>query len=72
MDELRQSNWTALRRDGIRQLISDQPQLRTTAMTVPHYMNEHQSDIRAIKPGWYGVENNGKLSKGRTEGGKQR
>jgi hypothetical protein len=23
-------------------------------MTVPHYINEHQSDIRAIKPGWYG------------------
>ena len=33
-------------------------------MTVPHYINEHQSDIRAIKPGWYGVENNGKLSSG--------
>ena len=31
-------------------------------MTVPHYINEHQSDIRAIKPGGYGVENNGKLS----------
>src|SRR6188472_4797688 len=23
--------------------------IRTTAMTVPHYINEHQSDIRAIK-----------------------
>jgi hypothetical protein len=33
-------------------------------MTVPYYINEHQSDIRAIKPGWYGVENNGKLSSG--------
>jgi hypothetical protein len=33
-------------------------------MTVPHYINAHQSDIRAIKPGWYGVENNGKLSSG--------
>ena len=33
-------------------------------MTIPHYINEHQSDIRAIKPGWYGVENNGKLSSG--------
>jgi hypothetical protein len=33
-------------------------------MTVPHYINEHQSEIRAIKPGWYGVENNGKLSSG--------
>ena len=25
-------------------------------MTVPYYVNEHQSDIRAIKPGWYGME----------------
>ena len=27
-------------------------------MTVPYYVNEHQSDIRAIKSGW----SNGKLS----------
>ena len=33
-------------------------------MTVPYYVNEHQSDIRAIKPGWYGMESNGKLSSG--------
>jgi hypothetical protein len=33
-------------------------------MTVPHHINEHQADIRAIKPGWYGVESNGKLSSG--------
>jgi hypothetical protein len=33
-------------------------------MTVPHYISEHQSDLRAIKSGWYGVENNGKLSSG--------
>jgi hypothetical protein len=33
-------------------------------MTVPYYVNEHQSDIRAIKPGWYGMENNGNLSSG--------
>jgi hypothetical protein len=33
-------------------------------MTVPYYVNEHQSDIRAIKPGWYGLERNGKLSSG--------
>ena len=31
-------------------------------MTVPYYVNEYQSDIRAIKPGWYGMESNGKLS----------
>jgi len=33
-------------------------------MTVPYYVNEHQSDIRAIKPGWYAVERNGKISSG--------
>ena len=33
-------------------------------MTIPHYLNEHTSDIRAIKPGWYGMESNGKLSSG--------
>ena len=33
-------------------------------MTIPHYVNERQSDIRAIKPGWYGMESNGKLSSG--------
>ena len=35
-----------------------------TNMTVPYYVNEQQSDIRAIKPGWYGLERNGKLSSG--------
>ena len=39
-------------------------QFRSTAMTIPHYVNEDQSDIRAIKPGWYAVERNGKLSSG--------
>ena len=29
-------------------------------MTAPHYFNEHEADIRAIKP----VENNGKRSSG--------
>ena len=29
-------------------------------MTVPDYVNEHQSDIRAIKSGW----SNGRLSSG--------
>jgi hypothetical protein len=33
-------------------------------MTIPYYVNEGQSDIRAIKPGWYGMESNGKLSSG--------
>jgi predicted RNA-binding Zn-ribbon protein involved in translation (DUF1610 family) len=33
-------------------------------MTFTYYVNENQSDIRAIKPGWYGLERNGKLSSG--------
>ena len=33
-------------------------------MTLPHYVNEYTSEIRAIKPGWYGMERNGKLSSG--------
>ena len=33
-------------------------------MTVPYYVSEHISEIRAIKPGWYGMESHGKLSSG--------
>jgi predicted RNA-binding Zn-ribbon protein involved in translation (DUF1610 family) len=33
-------------------------------MTIPYYVNEDQSDIRAIKPGWYGLERDGNLSSG--------
>jgi hypothetical protein len=33
-------------------------------MTIPHYVNEHQSDIRSIKVGWYAMDNKGKLSSG--------
>jgi transcription elongation factor Elf1 len=33
-------------------------------IAVPHYINERESDIRAIKPGWYTVKSNGKLSSG--------
>ena len=33
-------------------------------MTVPHYINEYTSEIRTIKPGWYGMERNGKISSG--------
>jgi hypothetical protein len=33
-------------------------------MTISYYVNEHTSEIRAIKPGWYGMESNGKLSSG--------
>jgi hypothetical protein len=33
-------------------------------MIVPHYINEHQSDIRGIKPGWYATDLDGDLSFG--------
>jgi len=33
-------------------------------MTVPHCINENKSDLRGIKPGWYAMEGNGKLSFG--------
>lgn len=33
-------------------------------MSGPHYINENQSDIRGIKPGWYASDNDGNLSSG--------
>jgi hypothetical protein len=30
----------------------------------PHYVNEHQSDIRGIKDGWYAMEKDGNLVSG--------
>jgi hypothetical protein len=33
-------------------------------MSIPHYVNENKSDIRRIKPGWYAMEDNGKLTSG--------
>jgi hypothetical protein len=33
-------------------------------MSVPHYVSEDESDMRGIKPGWYAMEANGKLSSG--------
>jgi hypothetical protein len=33
-------------------------------MSGPHYINENQSDIRGIKPGWYTSDNDGSLSSG--------
>jgi hypothetical protein len=27
----------------------------------PHYINEHQSDMRGIKEGWYAIEHDGNL-----------
>jgi hypothetical protein len=34
------------------------------AMSGAHYINENQSDIRGIKPGWYMADNDGNLSSG--------
>ena len=33
-------------------------------MSIPHYVNENKSDMRGIKPGWYAMEDDGKLSSG--------
>ena len=34
-------------------------------MTVPHYLNEDRSNMRAIKPGWYAMDDDdGSLSFG--------
>ena len=33
-------------------------------MIIPHYINENKSDMRGIKPGWYAMDDGGKLSSG--------
>ncbi|MEX2281119.1 MAG: hypothetical protein WEE89_01400 [Gemmatimonadota bacterium] len=33
-------------------------------MTIPNYINENKSDIRGIKPGWYAMNDAGKLPSG--------
>ena len=33
-------------------------------MTIPHYINENKSEMRGIKPGWYAMDDAGKLSSG--------
>jgi hypothetical protein len=33
-------------------------------MSGPRYINENQSDIRGIKPGWYTADDDGSLSSG--------
>ena len=33
-------------------------------MTIPHYINEDRSDMRAIKPGWYAMDDDGGLCSG--------
>jgi hypothetical protein len=36
----------------------------SAAMTIPYYISEDKSDMRGIKPGWYGMEDDGNLSSG--------
>jgi hypothetical protein len=33
-------------------------------MAIPHYINEDNSDMRSIKPGWYAKDDDGNLSSG--------
>lgn len=33
-------------------------------MSIPYYVNENKSDMRGIKPGWYTMDDDGKLSSG--------
>jgi hypothetical protein len=33
-------------------------------MTIPHYINEDQSDMRGIKRGWHAMEADGDLASG--------
>jgi hypothetical protein len=33
-------------------------------MATAHYINEHQSDMRGIKDGWYAIDDDGNLSSG--------
>jgi hypothetical protein len=33
-------------------------------VSTPHYINEHQSDMRGIKEGWYAIEHDGNLAFG--------
>jgi hypothetical protein len=33
-------------------------------VTAPYHISENKSDMRGIKPGWYAIEDDGKLSSG--------
>jgi hypothetical protein len=33
-------------------------------MSIAHYINDNKSDIRGIKPGWYAMEDDGKICSG--------
>jgi hypothetical protein len=33
-------------------------------MAIPYYISEDRSEIRAVKPGWYAMDDDGDLSSG--------
>jgi hypothetical protein len=33
-------------------------------MTIPNYINEDRSEMRGIKPGWYAMDDAGKIKSG--------
>lgn len=33
-------------------------------MRICHFINENRSDMRGVKPGWYAIDDHGKLSRG--------
>jgi hypothetical protein len=50
---------------SVSQNIRSKALLHTGAtMTVPHYINEDRSEMRGIKPGWYAMDDAGKLKSG--------
>jgi hypothetical protein len=37
---------------------------RSITMPIPHFINDDRSEMRGIKPGWYGIDDDGNLSAG--------
>jgi hypothetical protein len=33
-------------------------------MAIPHFMNDDDSEMRGIKPGWYAIDGDGNLASG--------
>jgi hypothetical protein len=44
--------------------LADDARHWSVPVTVPHYVNEDNSEMRGIKPGWYATDSNGNLSSG--------
>jgi hypothetical protein len=44
--------------------VADDAAHGSATMTFPHFINEDKSDIRAIKSGWYAMDEDGSLSFG--------